>query len=737
MRKKIKFYFFSLIFVFSSSFFLNLSLPVSVYSENSAENKITVNLTPEELEFVQNNPQIKVSNKLDWIPMDFSVEGEASGFGVDFVKLLFERVNLEPVFITGYSWNEVLDLFYKGKIDLVHSLNMTKERQEKALFSRPYYYSRNVIVQRINDPSIESPENLSGKIIAVPKGWASAEYISNNFPQINILEVTNSRTAFEFVENGNAFAAVEQKAVADYLIKKFGFTDLTYTSNIADLEIKTNTSLHFAVLKEKRILMNILEKSFNSISSDEMNVLEKKWFGEKGLNFGFDDIGLDAEEKKYLKNKKIIKYCIPPNKMPLAAVENGQVTGMAADFIKIFETKLGVKFKLVTTENWSDTINLVKACEAEILPFVNKTPERSEYLLFTKSYLDYPVVIITSGSIHYVSGLKGLKDKTVAVIEGSHVHEKMKNYPGIKLILCENHQDGLLKVSNNEVDALLGVLPVALHDIKWLGITNLKIAGIAEINDEHRVGVLKEDEILYSIMSKAVNSLTHSEIEEIRDKWISFKFEKEFNYILLFKIIGAAAAVIAVFIVWNRQLVKLNNKIKEANKSIIAKSRELEIMTITDSLTGLYNRRHLELSLNSEILRFKRYKRPLSAMIIDIDNFKSVNDTFGHIAGDNVLIKVSDILKNEIRVTDISGRWGGEEFMVICPETDMDGALSLAESLRQKVESLDLGDVGLVTISIGAASLDETDDEISFVKRADKALYIAKSKGKNRVELIL
>jgi diguanylate cyclase (GGDEF)-like protein len=75
--------------------------------------------------------------------------------------------------------------------------------------------------------------------------------------------------------------------------------------------------------------------------------------------------------------------------------------------------------------------------------------------------------------------------------------------------------------------------------------------------------------------------------------------------------------------------------------------------------------------------------------------------------------------------------------MVICPETDMDGALSLAESLRQKVESLDLGDVGLVTISIGAASLDETDDEISFVKRADKALYIAKSKGKNRVELIL
>ncbi|PCM44254.1 GGDEF domain-containing protein [Marinobacter sp. ANT_B65] len=152
-----------------------------------------------------------------------------------------------------------------------------------------------------------------------------------------------------------------------------------------------------------------------------------------------------------------------------------------------------------------------------------------------------------------------------------------------------------------------------------------------------------------------------------------------------------------------------------------------------DQLTGLYNRAGIEELLSSELVRSQRYGNPLSVMVFDIDHFKSVNDTYGHDAGDRVLKEVALRVKDSMRSVDFVGRWGGEEFLVILAETPLSNAAIAAEGVRKTVERGEYGIDRLVTVSVGVAAFHEDSHVDSLVKRADLALYEAKRSGRNRV----
>ncbi len=160
---------------------------------------------------------------------------------------------------------------------------------------------------------------------------------------------------------------------------------------------------------------------------------------------------------------------------------------------------------------------------------------------------------------------------------------------------------------------------------------------------------------------------------------------------------------------------------------------KLENLAITDNLTGLYNRTKLDEVLNNELARSKRFSYNFSFMLIDIDYFKIVNDTYGHQVGDDFLVEFTELISNNSRSTDSFFRWGGEEFVMICPEVDKEKILIHADKLRQKVELHKFKTVGNKTISIGI-TLSKNDDTIdSLVHRADEALYMAKNSGRNKI----
>jgi diguanylate cyclase (GGDEF)-like protein len=159
-------------------------------------------------------------------------------------------------------------------------------------------------------------------------------------------------------------------------------------------------------------------------------------------------------------------------------------------------------------------------------------------------------------------------------------------------------------------------------------------------------------------------------------------------------------------------------------------------MTIKDGLTDVSNKRQLDNVLAKEISRAQRHERPLSLLMIDIDHFKDVNDTYGHLAGDSVLKDLAAILQKRLRPDDEVARYGGEEFTAILPETPVAGAVKIAEDLRRLVERHDFvveGERIRVTVSIGAAELGRGMTMNAFYKAADEALYEAKHGGRNQV----
>ena len=165
----------------------------------------------------------------------------------------------------------------------------------------------------------------------------------------------------------------------------------------------------------------------------------------------------------------------------------------------------------------------------------------------------------------------------------------------------------------------------------------------------------------------------------------------------------------------------------------ITAKMELEKMASIDKLTDIYNRRMIDQFLQVEIEIASRHNEELSLMIIDIDHFKHVNDNYGHLVGDMVLSQLSKIISDNLRNSDIFGRYGGEEFLIICPKTNKDGAFILAEKLRIIVNDFTFDEVGHKTVSIGIAEFQTNDTIETLFKKADEALYEAKNSGRNRV----
>jgi diguanylate cyclase (GGDEF)-like protein/PAS domain S-box-containing protein len=174
--------------------------------------------------------------------------------------------------------------------------------------------------------------------------------------------------------------------------------------------------------------------------------------------------------------------------------------------------------------------------------------------------------------------------------------------------------------------------------------------------------------------------------------------------------------------------------IKHAQKELLAKNMTLEKLASTDKLTGLWNRRYLENAALCETQRASRYNLTLSLILFDIDYFKHYNDSFGHQIGDNLLIMVSNLIAQELRTNDIFARWGGDEFIILLPNTDALAAWQTAEKIRSITETYKAPPVDSVTLSMGVAEYITNETVSEWINRADDALYLAKRDGRNAVK---
>jgi diguanylate cyclase (GGDEF)-like protein len=192
-----------------------------------------------------------------------------------------------------------------------------------------------------------------------------------------------------------------------------------------------------------------------------------------------------------------------------------------------------------------------------------------------------------------------------------------------------------------------------------------------------------------------------------------------------------------------RELQEQLAAVESANAELLRRNSALSEISARDALTGLYNRWYVMEKIDSEMNRSLRHRSPVSLIMLDIDHFKRVNDSFGHSAGDRVLRSVGQVLRDSCRVYDVAGRYGGEEFCVVLPETRVGNTTVVAERIRERLAAsrFEVGsDSVVVTASMGIAGVDSTESEAALspamlIDRADQALYSAKHHGRNRVEM--
>jgi len=432
--------------------------------------------------------------------------------------------------------------------------------------------------------------------------------------------------------------------------------------------------------------------------------------------------GLTESQRAYLEENEPFTFCVDPDWPPYEVISaTGTHEGIAADLLQLASNKVGVKLNLFPTKDWEETIAQSKSGTCQIVSFLNQTPDRDKWLIYTRPIFIDKNVIITREEHPYIDDLAAVSGKTLVLPKGTSIEERVRrDFPNLTILTTESEADAFAMVSQHKADMTLRSLIVSVYTIKKEGWFNLKIAGqVPGYENNLRIGIRKDLPILRDILDQGVAAILPSQRADIANQHVSIKVQSGIDYNLILKIVLLFSVVLLTSLAWAIKLRAVNKKLK--------------YLAQTDPLTQLANRSSINERMKREIDRSRRYLRPFSVILIDIDYFKRINDEFGHLMGDKFLIDFSKIALRTVRSQDMVGRWGGEEFIVLCAETNADQAMILAERLCQAIREHLFETKRRHSISAGVATLDAQDGIDSLVNRADEALYEAKQNGRDQV----
>jgi diguanylate cyclase (GGDEF)-like protein len=335
------------------------------------------------------------------------------------------------------------------------------------------------------------------------------------------------------------------------------------------------------------------------------------------------------------------------------------------------------------------------------------------------------------------------------------LHRKLHNFAGTINFLIENgnQEEALKQLKDTRKDLQrLGILFAGVGNFSFQTYRDAqerfesKQEQLNWIYEEAVKMVASFEEYLeYDCLQSGLKKLAQTSDRGKKIVWLVSLFGVAVSLVIGFYVAGKVGKAFVATKNSNVRLSLVNHQMKEeierrvtVENELKLANEELEKMAITDGLTNLYNHRYMKKKFDSEYKRAKRYHLPLGFLMLDLDFFKKINDTYGHSCGDHILKEVSCLLKKRVRSSDVVARYGGEEMAIILPETDKKGAVCLAENIRKEIEqnifSFDDSKIE-VTVSIGVAffSGEKNKNDIDLIKEADAALYRAKQNGRNQV----
>jgi polar amino acid transport system substrate-binding protein len=428
----------------------------------------------------------------------------------------------------------------------------------------------------------------------------------------------------------------------------------------------------------------------------------------------------NSEERDFINRKQVITVC---NVMQQASKD------ASLNIVKLIADKSGLIFEATPLIPWAKALQEINAGNCDVLPWATSTEARSKTMNFTRPYVRIKRVVITKQQEYYFRDLDEVKDKVFVMLRANYAITQIRNkYPDMKFISVDTIQEELDYISADKAFGTIVSLYSAANLFNNQQQRDLKVSGVLPsiYDDIASLATLKEEKVLHSILEKSLLATDPRFINEFMTDGAVVSFNPSVDYKKYWYVGISVVFVVLMLIWWNRSLKIINGKLKESQ-------RKLELLSITDPLTKTFNRLKMDEVFSQEIKTGKRYHSPLSVIMLDIDHFKKINDEFGHIVGDSVLKKIAQVIKSSLRTNDFLGRWGGEEFLIICPSTNIDKAKMVAEKLRAALVNTPFTPLKKVTASFGVAEWEVEESQDSLISRADSALYRSKNDGRNRV----
>ncbi len=429
-----------------------------------------------------------------------------------------------------------------------------------------------------------------------------------------------------------------------------------------------------------------------------------------------DQLNLSYDELEYIKNKRSLNICTQKNWPPYEQMKGGHYNGIIAAFMNLIRDKTGFSLHFLPTDTHQQavTLTLQGVCDATAVPQL--AGKRISGLLTSAPILNITHAFLTMDEGHDFSEIT---ERVVTPIEQACKYcLDGKVLPGNRIKVA-SIETGIEYLRSDRAGSLYASEAFLRYSLSRLNINDMHIAEKFTSDVEFSLGVNQQHQTLLSIINKAINLISQQEHDRIHSQHVIASPENGFRQSTYWIIIGLII-IITLFYIYRYYRESLRNRI-------------IKEISETDQLTGIANRRKIIDEIDKFISISARYNNKLSLIYFDIDDFKHINDHFGHDVGDHVLIKLAAVVQKNIRKTDLFGRIGGEEFLILSPESDASDCKSLVASLQEKLSTQVFKPNQTVTCSFGITEYEPNETSDSFINRADKAMYKAKHAGKNTV----
>lgn len=685
--KKIFIYFLTLLFTLTSIF-------PNESNQNTLKNKV-----------------VKVGYYIDSPPFmsGFSEKDPKEGYGYEYLQNLAIYTGWQYEYVYG-EWADLYEKLLNGEIDILTDVSYLKERESLLFYpkypmgSETYYlYARNQ-----NDIFSDSYDSLNGKTLCIDKTTYHYKILQDWLKDKNI---TLNMTFKDFT---NVSEEDFNKGIFDLFVSM----DSVAEPHWEPLFKLGKSDIYIAISKNKPELLEELNNAQETIFTLNPNYNYKLWI--RYYSNQTNTRRLSKKELNWFENHNEITIGGLYNDFPFFDKNKNSenAIGLIEDFVKnfyeIFNVDVKISYKFY--QNYSELEEALKSKEIDLIfPYIfDLYQAETNGFIVSKPFmnLEYSYIYKNSPIIKTISAMPGLR---------SSIYCK-KTFPNVKIIDCNTPEKCLDKIITEEVSGtIFNNYRFQDSSLKKKRFRNLNILPLPKKN-ALSFCARREDYCLVSSINKLINISLENEELDISKSLVKYAIENKFTFSNFF---DEYKEIIIGFIILFAVLVI----------TLFTTLEKLKLVINYDVLTHLLNRRKLQSYLNNAILKAKNKGEEFSILIFDLDNFKSINDTYGHSCGDEVLKMAANTISKGIKRKDFAFRWGGEEFLVLMfakREIVIKAANRIKEEISRQV--VECGDKQIsITTTIGISTYKDGENQKSLFQTADKNLYIGKNSGKNKV----